>query len=248
MEITSVNNDLVKECAKFQQKKYRDLSGKFLLEGYKAIKEAFDFGVEIETIFVQKDAVKKYLFAKDFMVETNEAVLKKLSSTDSAPDAVAVGIKKEYCLQNIKDAKKIILLENPKDAGNIGTIIRTAVAFGADGIILYGNCVDLYNPKIVRSAVGNLWKIPVIGVSDFAELKNYAKNFNRIATLPRSKNNLKNYKPKYPLMLMFGSEADGLSDELINFSTDNVKIEMSENVESLNLATSVAVMGYELFI
>ena len=248
MEITSVNNDLVKECAKLQQKKYRDMSGKFLLEGFKAIKEAFDFGIKIETVFVQKSAVNKYAFLKDFIVETNEAVLKKLSSTESAPEAVAVGIKKEYNLKDIKNAQKIILLENPKDAGNIGTIIRSAVAFCSDGIILYGDHVDLYNPKIVRSTVGNLWKIPVVGVNDFVQLKDYAQNFSRIATLPRSKNNLKNYKPKYPLMIMFGSEADGLSDELIKFSTDSVKIEMSDDVESLNLATSVAVLGYELFM
>lgn len=248
MEITSVNNNLVKDYAKLQQKKYRDLSGKFLIEGYKAIKEAFDFGIKTEAVFVSKSLTDKYLFAKDVIIETNDAVLKKLSSTDSAPEAVAIGFKKEYLLKDLDGAQKIILLENPKDAGNLGTIIRTAVAFGADGIILYGDCVDLYNPKIVRSAVGNLWKIPVVGVNDFAKLKNYAQRFNRIATLPRCANELKKYEPELPMMLMFGSEADGLSDELIGFCTDSVKIEMSENVESLNLATSVAVLGYELFV
>ena len=96
MEITSVNNSLVKEIVKLQQKKYRIQSGKFLLEGYKAIKEAFDCGIELENIFVEKSKINDYIFAKNIVIETTEPVLKKLSTTDSAPSAVAVGFQKKY--------------------------------------------------------------------------------------------------------------------------------------------------------
>ena len=75
MEITSVNNDLVKETVKLQQKKYRTQSGKFLLEGFKAIKEAFDFGIKLEHIFVDKNKIKDYEFAKDLVLETTEPIL-----------------------------------------------------------------------------------------------------------------------------------------------------------------------------
>ena len=94
MEITSVNNEQVKECAKLQHKKYRR-GGKFLLEGSKAIKEAYDSGIEIERVFVEKSHVKDYDFVKDLIIETSEPVLKKLCTTDSAPNAVAVGIQKK---------------------------------------------------------------------------------------------------------------------------------------------------------
>ncbi len=246
MEITSVNNESVKETVKLQQKKYR--KGKFLLEGYKAIKEAFDCGIKLEKIFVNKNKISEYDFAKDIIIETNEAVLKKLGTTESAPEAIAVGFQKVYDINILKAVKKVLLLENIKDLGNLGTIIRSSVAFGAEAIVLFGESVDIYNPKSVRASVGNLWKIPIIHIKDLDELKEIFADFERIATLPRSKNMLKTFKIKTPSLIMFGSEADGLSDELVKFSTDSVKIEMAQTVESLNLATSVSVILYELFV
>lgn len=246
MEITSVNNELVKETVKLQQKKYR--RGKFLLEGYKAIKEAFDCGIKLEKIFVNKNKISEYDFAKDIIIETNEAVLKKLGTTESAPEAIAVGFQKVYDKNILKTVKKVLLLENIKDLGNLGTIIRSSVAFGAEAIVLFGESVDIYNPKSVRASVGNLWKIPIIHIKDLDELKEIFADFERIATLPRSKNMLKTFKIKTPSLIVFGSEADGLSDELVNFSTGSVKIEMAQTVESLNLATSVSVILYELFV
>ena len=109
-------------------------------------------------------------------------------------------------------------------------------------------CADLYNPKCVRSTVGNLWKIPVVYIENFSDLNKEFETFERIATLPRAKDYLKNYSVKEPMLVMFGSEADGLSDELVEFATKNVKIEMSSTVESLNLSVSCAVVLYELFV
>lgn len=248
-EITSVNNDLVKETVKLQQKKYRDKENKFLLEGFKCVEEAFNAGLEIENVFVLKDKAEQYVFLHDKLILTTDAVLKKISTTDSAPEVVAVAYKKECSIQSLKNAKKVVLLENIKDLGNLGTILRTSVAFGADAVILYGKeCTDLYNPKCVRSTVGNLWKIPVVYISDFKKLENVFANYEKIATLPRATNFLKDCKINEPVVVMFGSEADGLSDELVAFSTKSVKIEMSKQVESLNLSISCAVVLYELFI
>ena len=120
----------------------------FLLEGYKAIKEAFDFGIKIEFIFAEKSHAGDYAFAKNLITETNSAVLKKLCSTESAPPAVAVAYQKQYNLEQFKELSKVILLEGIKDLGNLGTIIRSGVAFGCDGIILFGDCADLYNPRM----------------------------------------------------------------------------------------------------
>ena len=247
MEITSTNNELIKTCAKLQQKKYRNESGKFLLEGYKAIKEAFDCGLELESVFVDKKHLNNYRFIKELIIETNSTVLKKISSTESAPPAVAVAKQKNYDIKIFKTLKKVVLLEGIKDLGNLGTIIRSAAAFGCEGIVLYGDCADIYNPKCVRSAVGNLWKIPIAHIENFELLKDIFSDFSRIATLPKSTNYLKNFSLKEPALIMFGSEADGLSPELQKFSTNNVKIEMKENVESLNLASSVSIIMYELF-
>lgn len=246
-EITSVNNDLVKETVKLQQKKYRDKENKFLLEGFKCISEAYEAGVDIEYAFVSDE--KRYGFLGEKAIVTNEAVLKKVSTTDSPPDAVAVALKKTYSVNDLKNAKKVVLLENVKDLGNLGTILRTSTAFGADALVLYGReCADIYNPKCVRSSVGNLWKIPVVYIESFDELQKYFAGFNCVATLPHASSYLKDFKAQLPLLVMFGSEADGLSDEMIGFSTDSVKIEMASSVESLNLSVSCAVVLYKLFL
>lgn len=247
MEITAINNPQVKEIVKLQQKKYRDSENKFLLEGYKSLWEAHLAGVTIEKVFVLKQKAQQYSFVKEKLILTNEAVLKKISTTESSPDAVGVAIQKHYNIDDIKSAQKVVLLENIKDLGNLGTILRTATAFNFDGIILYGDCADLYNPKCVRASVGNLWKIPVINIKDFDELKKAFSSYTRVATLPRAKKMLKDFKPEFPALIMFGSEADGLSEELINFSTDSIKIEMNKNVESLNLSVSCAVVLYKMF-
>ena len=248
MEITSVNNELVKESTKLQQKKYRTQSGKFLLEGYKAIKEAYDCGIKLDKIFVEKSHLKEYEFAKDLIIETTEPVLKKLTTTESAPEAIAIGFQKNYDKNLLKNTKKVVLLEDIKDLGNLGTIIRSSVAFGADAIILYGESIDIYNPKCVRASVGNLWKLPIIHITKIEDLEDNFKDFERIATLPRTNNLLKTFVAKQPCLVMFGSEANGLSEDLIKFSTTSVKIEMAKTVESLNLATSVSVILYELFV
>ena len=245
MKITSVNNDLVKETAKLLRGKYREESSLFLIEGEKGVQEALEAGINIERIFVL-EGLKGY--PEDKAIETTEAVLSKISDAKSAPKVVAVARQITQNLEIIKKAKRVVLLEGIKDAGNLGTILRTASAFGIDAVILYGDTVDLYNPKCVRSTVGCLWKTPVIKIEKVKELKDIFTSFERVATLPKGDNviGLSDYKPSEKVLIMFGSEADGLSEELKNFATKNVTIEMVENVESLNLSISVGVVAYKL--
>lgn len=247
-KITSVSNNLVKETAKLKQKKYRDESGKFLLEGFKSIHEAFLYGVEIDYVFVNEYKLEEYNFLKEKLISVNDAVLKKISTTETPPDAVGVGVQKLCKIPDVKNRQKVLLLENIKDAGNLGTILRTSAALGVELVVLFGDCVDLYNPKVVRSAAGCLWKLPVVNLKKTDELTKYFDNYTKIATLPRTDNLLKTFETKVPFLVMFGSEANGLSDELIKFSNKSVKIEMKDNVESLNLSVSCAIVLYKLLI
>lgn len=245
MEITSVNNELVKETVKLQQKKYRE--NKFLLEGFKAVEEAHLSGLKFERAFVEKNKRGKYLFLDCEVIETNEAVLKKISTTTTPPEIVAVAYQKENSYDNL--GNKVVLLENIRDLGNLGTIIRTAVAFGIDSVVLYGETVDLYNPKVVRSAVGNLWKINIVQMKTVEELKKYFSDYDCYGTLPKAENSKYLSDTKFTNeknVIMFGSEADGLSEELKEFATDNITIEMMGNVESLNLSVSAGVVMYNL--
>lgn len=242
MKITSVNNDIIRETAKLLQKKYREEKGLFLLEGEKCIKEAIESGLEIVRIF----AAEGYREFADAVIVV-DSVMSKISSTVTPPKVVAVAkkIKREWN----HDYKKVVLLEDIKDAGNLGTIIRTSAAFGVDAIVLYGDTVDLYNPKCVRSSVGNLWKIPVFEYSEMSDLRVNFMGYERIATLPKSLNSkmLQEYVPANRLLVMFGSEAMGLSQDLKDFATQNITIEMDSIVESLNLSISAGIILYELF-
>ena len=174
--------------------------------------------------------------------------MKKISTTSTPPEIVGIAHQPENSFDKL--GNNVVLLENIRDLGNLGTIIRTSVAFGIDSIVLYGDTVDVYNPKVVRSAVGNLWKINIVQISDIDNLKKYFSNYERFGTLPKSDNSEYLSKIKFsnkPKLIMFGSEADGLSDELKEFATGNITIEMQDNVESLNLSISAGVVLYQIF-
>ena len=248
MKITSVNNDLIKETAKLQQRKYRDETGLFLLEGEKCIEEAIEYGIEIENLFVLEGYEK---FSNHNRIETTEAVLSKISTTTSAPKCAASAkqVRREWN----KNYNRIVLLEDIKDAGNLGTILRTSCAFGTDAIILYGDTVDLYNPKCVRASVGNLWKMPVFNISNIKELKELCKDFTPIATLPKSNKSdwLNDFVPPKKSLVMFGTESSGLSEDLKQYAKDCGKlltIEMDTMVESLNLSISAGIILYKMFV
>ncbi len=245
MKITSVNNDLVKETAKLLKSKYREETGLFLIEGEKGVSEAINAKLDIKYIFVEEGNTN---YAGDNVIETTSAVLGKISDAKTAPKVVAVAKQPKCNIEEFKNYKKVVLFEGIKDAGNLGTILRTASAFGIDGIVLYGDTVDLYNPKCVRSTVGCLWKTPVINVDKLEILESLFDGHEKVATLPKGENVvlLNDYVPREIVLVMFGSEADGLSDELKGFATKNVTIEMAENVESLNLSVSAAVFMYKI--
>ena len=237
MKITSVNNELIKETAKLLNGKYRNETGLFIIEGFKGIEEAVNAGLEIVHIFSTEG-----FETNQKRIEVTDAVMSKISDAKSAPKAVAVA--KQLKPKWSDKFKKVILLEGIKDPGNLGTILRTASAFNMDAVVLYGDTVDLYNPKTVRSAVGNLWKIPVFKFNNLEKFKDY----ERVATLPSGVNTIRldDYMAAGKTLIMFGSEANGLSEDLKKSATKNLTIEMSENVESLNLSVSAAIVMYKI--
>lgn len=246
LEISSTTNKQIVEHTKLQQKKYRKETDLFLLEGFKPIKEAVDSGVEIITLYTIAKYTVKYDFLKSKTVVVTEAVLKKLSTTDSMPEAVAVAKQQHTKLNEIKNSRRIALLENIKDAGNLGTIIRSAAAFNIEAIILCGETIDLYNPKVVRSAAGNLFKAPIFTGLSSRQIKEEFKNHNFIATVVNHNDTVKPESIDYnsPFILMLGSEAEGLTDTTIELANTKTTIEIADNVESLNLSIAASIFFY----
>jgi len=241
-KISGMHNEVVKLAASLEQKKFRDKTGLFLIEGKKPLEEAIKAGIEIEKVFSLKE---ENIEAKEKFLVTKE-VLKKISTTKTPPEIVAVAKKKEYEFEKL-NGKTILLLENIKDPGNLGTIIRTASALGVHLIILSGECVDLYNPKVIRSAVGNLFRVPIVEENDFEKISRQFRNHKFIGTIldpEKNPTDLKMTNFKMPVVIMFGSEAEGLSDKAAEYVHEYVKIPLQNEVESLNISVCVGIVLY----
>ena len=246
-KITSLTNEKIKEATKLAQKKYREESGLFLAEGFKTIRAAFDFGYEIERIFVLEEKSANFEFAKGKLTIVTPEVMKKLSTTDSIASSVAVIRAKEFKAADLKNKKRLLLLENIKDPGNLGTILRSAAAFNIDGIIFAGDCVDIFNTKVLRSTVGTAFMLPHIKI-EIKDLKKLFPSHTLISTSLHEKktDSLENLAIKEPFIVAFGSEADGITDELAKISDKFLKIEHNKQVESLNLSVAASIVLWEL--
>lgn len=242
--ITSVQNEKIKQVQKLHQKKYRDESKLFLIEGKTAVLEVLSTSLELVELFVTEKCNIESDLPTTFV---SEHVMAKLSTTDTPPQIIAVAKQLNWDIEAISNCKKIALFENIKDAGNLGTIIRSAKAFNIEAIILLGDCVELYNPKIVRSSVGLIGKIPICKSKNIDEVKAAFPNHKFIATTlgkdstPFAKNLFAD-----SFLLLFGSEADGLTPKTILECDIKIRLEMNGEVESLNLAIASSILFYEL--
>ncbi|MBR1617238.1 RNA methyltransferase [bacterium] len=246
--ITSMQNDLVKYCVKLQNSTFRKQERLILFDGIKTIKGLIDDNVEFEYLFLEdENADFKTIKAKNIVITTND-VLKKISTLKTPQGAI--GIVKEPIIQpeQFFEYENIALIENIKDSGNRGTIIRSACAFGVSGIILFGDCVDLYSPKTMRATAQNMFKIPIFRTNDINFIKKFKKTHKLISTVVNSKNNFQEYDFKTKSVLMFGSEASGLSDELVKLSDVQLTFPMLNNVESLNLAVFASIAFYHVML
>ena len=255
-EITSLQNPIVKETTALHQKKNRAESGMFLIEGFKGVEDAVKSGLNIERIFLKKGKGENLAnFSQEKVYFVDEKILKKISTTDTPPEVVAVAHQKKFSIGDVFRDKNpvIIVLENIKDAGNLGTVVRTAKASNISGAILTGDCIDIYNPKVVRSSAANLWKLPVVSFKETANLKKELEKYGKFQILATKTSNEKSRKLYYeidykkPTVILFGSEAEGLSEELASQAEECIKIPMNEDIESLNLSISAGIIMYEAY-
>ena len=247
-KITSKDNEKIKYVAKLiLNKKFRETEKKFVVEGFKAVYEACCFGLKLREVFVHHSFLEKFEFLdENKLTLVDDNILKKISTTESFSKCVAVFDMLDYSLNDLKTKNTIVLLENIKDGGNLGTIIRSANAFGVDGIVLYGDTIDLYNPKVIRSSVGNFLKIPIVKVNDIEAIKTTFKLHAFYATKVDTDVDLKTIKFEEKKVIMFGSEAEGLSNKLFDLADNFFTIKMQNRVESLNLSVAASIVFYSL--
>ena len=239
MEITSLDNKVVKLAASLQKKKYRDLHEKFLIEGMKLIREALDFGYEFDCVFYVPGKVDYDLDLPAY--EVSYEILCKITDTVTPQGIAAVVSVKEPEIKKLKDAERVVYLDRVQDPGNVGTIIRTADAFGFDAVILSKECADLYSPKVLRSAMGSVFHLEIYRDFSVEDLKGLGKKIYssslEASHMPES--------IELPAVLVIGNEGQGISDEIKDATEEFVKIPMAGNAESLNASIAAGILLYE---
>lgn len=239
MLITSINNQTIKELDKLKQKKYRDLKQKFLIEGEHLVEEAEKSGV-LEKIILLENSEYPSKLEKIYV---SKSVMKKLSSLDTPPNIIGVC----KMLSKKKLGKKVLLLDDIQDPGNLGTIIRSSVAFNVDSIVMSLNTVDLYNPKVIRSTQGMIFKINLIK-DDLGQVieKLKSKNIPIYTTNVNGGENIKNINSTDSYGLIMGNEGNGVKDEISALADRKIYIPMNSKVESLNVSVAASILLYEL--
>ncbi|MFC4776095.1 TrmH family RNA methyltransferase [Paenibacillus sp. GCM10023252] len=258
--ILSVQNTRVKHWASLLDKKHRDRNGEFLIEGIHLIQEAAACGAALQTVVYDAErGIPTELRALTATVDgenrsavewisASPAVMAKCTGTESAPPVFGVVKKTAAAAEEalFKQGALVVVLDGVRDPGNVGTIIRSADAVGADAVVLGRGCVDLYNPKTVRSTMGSLFHLPILE-GDLKELLPIAaeRGMKLVGTSLQAQHSCYSYDFTDSTWLLFGSESDGLSAEAAKLMNESIIIPMHGRSESLNVAMAATVLLYE---
>ena len=240
MELTGLQNPMVKAAAELKQKKYRQQQGLFLAEGLRTVEEAVRYGA-VQSIFytaIEDDrtrAVLEQAAAKQIkLVCVSDKVLKKIADTETPPGIIAV-------------CEMRLVLDRVTDPGNIGTMLRTADAAGVGGLLLLQGCADIYAPKTVRASMGSLFHLPVLSGLNEELLVQAARKagYELLVTCLDGADNLYKADLQGRLAFVMGNEANGVSDALLAAADKRVFIPMQGRAESLNVAMAAGIVMFE---
>lgn len=253
IEIISKDNAKIKTLKQLGQKKYRDESGKFLVENAVTIHDAAKAGIVFDSIFVTKDFVEKNKEIFDSIVDRSRVseyylidgkINRSFSSLDTAPGIAAIYSKPQ---NKIDLTAPIIYLNAINDPGNLGAILRSALAFNLKNIVIDERSADVYNPKTVSAAKDAIFKLNIEFDKDLKILKDIEKKMPVIATRLEKSDRLDILKKQKLFCVVLGSESHGVNEAIQKMSDDFIKIPMSDEIESLNVAASAAIIFYEIY-
>ena len=258
--ITAKDNDKVKYTKSLLKSKNRNKESKFIIEGYRILTLAIECNAKIDYVFINEEFEKKtehvefleILKSKNINTyKTTNKIFNGLVDTESTQGILAVVKFNQRTIQeNLKDEHRfVVILDRIQDPGNMGTIIRTADAAGVDAIIALKGCVDIYNPKVIRSTMGSIFDMNIIHATQEEAVRLLKlKNFDIVSSYLDTDNYYDKVEYNYKTALVIGNEANGINDELVSKSDVLVKIPIYGKAESLNAAISSAILMYEIKI
>ena len=233
MIITSIDNKKVKELCKLYDRKYRKDSDLFIVEGKHLVAEAYKHGLLKEVYSLEE-------VDYDNVTLVSDAVMKKITSLTSIPSMIGVCKK----IKEKEIGNRILILDNIQDPGNLGTIIRSAVAFSIDTIVLSSDTVDLYNPKVIRATQGMLFSVNII-IRDLIPFVPTLKDYKKYTTNVVCGTELKSVEKSNKYAIIMGNEGQGVNKDLALECDEAIYINMNPLCESLNVAVATSIILYE---
>jgi TrmH family RNA methyltransferase len=257
--ITSHQNPLIKKARRLRQKKYRRLEKAFFVEGLRVVLAAIEHNAPIQNILYAPELLTSETAFQAIAVQekngvpctaVSPAVFSSISGRENPAGLGAIIESAWGDLDSLPvgPADLWLALVEISDPGNLGTILRTADAFGAAGVILAGSAVDPFHPTAVKASMGTLFTLPIVQVDEAEELFDWAgrHNINTVATSARANQLIRETAVPRPALLLLGSESEGLPPDILAAADLQLTIPMTGTATSLNLAVAAGILLYEL--
>ena len=257
--ISSPDNDKIRLINKLSRKRYRDQQGKFVIEGINLVRAALNKGQHVEFVLIADDFDYSEI-ANTLAVGVDyrniylipRFLFEKISDAENGSGIIAVVDKRSYTLDNLESLElrrgdNVLVLDRLQDPGNIGTMIRTAVAAGYSIVATIKGTADIYSPKVLRASAGMIFGISVVELADTEEFKKLVSRLDKkiVVTDPREGDPYYECYLTNDIALVIGNEGNGISDEIMESSDVRVNIPMQGEVESLNAAICASLLMYE---
>lgn len=260
-QISSANNARIKLVRKLRTRKGRSEESRFVAEGINLVSELIEYGHDIDFLVVSEsfrsapgeraEAIKAYIERPEsFALEVSEIIFNGLTDADHGIEVLAVVRAMHHTTEYIDSLPSdacILVCDRIQDPGNMGTMIRTAVAAGYAAVVALPGTVDIYSPKVLRATAGMVFEIPIIYASDENDIKRVAKRTDRriAVTVPSGGKEYFKEDLRQGIMLVIGNEGGGISKGIEEMADIKVTLPMRGNIESLNAAVAAAILMYE---
>ena len=252
-EITSKENRIFRHALSLKRKKYRDQFGEYLIEGPNLLKEALKEGLWVETVFVrpvmtseEEDIISEGdLEKKTYCL--SEALFSELKDTETSQGIITVIRKPKFADPGISTGGNVIVLDRVQDPGNIGTLLRTADAAGFEMAVFLKGTADPFSAKVVRSACGSLFRMPIYFAENSDELVEFLHERGKriIATAMDADTAYYDADLEKNAAIIIGNEGNGIDPDLMKRADEKIMIPMAGNTESLNAAVAGGILMYE---
>ena len=252
--ISSKDNELIKRIKKLKDKKYRDESNEYIIEGVKLIEEAVKENAKIKKIIICEDTTRTYEIPTNIMLEiakyecvyVTDKIFNSITQVTN-PQGIMAIIEKNTNNTEIDFTQDIIIaLDDVQDPGNLGTILRTVDSIGLNQIIISKGTADAFNPKVVRSTMGAIFRVKIIEVDNLQDTIKQIKrhHFKLMVTSLQTNNSIYDIEFKKKIIVI-GNEANGVSKEIHDMADERAKIPMLGRTESLNASVAAGIVMYE---